>query len=244
MNTENVDVTAVMTTHAEGALAAVSYNNLQATARFAEESGVSVEKVVVLDRPNSATRRIFQNIDDPAVRIIETDFGDQGKVRNFTAEHTDGKAIAFLDGDDLWSENWLFEAWNMMREDSRDSLIVHPEYNWFFSGTGSVLINIDQEGEHYREDFLRHANYWDALCMTYRKTHLDIPYCDRRIKDGFAFEDWHWNCETVAAGYIHKVVADTIHFKRRRAGSQTGEASGNRSLMPMTAITDYDRYIA
>jgi len=239
--THTPNVTAVMMAHGEGALSAVSYNNLQSVAKFAIDANVSVEKVVVLDRPDNKTARIFQSLSDSSVRVVETDFGDQGKVRNFIAEHSQGETIAFLDGDDMWSDNWLLESWRFMKQDSRENLIMHPEFNWFFGGTASVLVNVDQESEFYQADFLRHANYWDAMCMARRQTHLDIPYCDRRIKDGFAFEDWHWNCETIVAGYIHKTVANTIHFKRRRLGSQSGEASGNQSLMPKTTFTDYAR---
>lgn len=244
MSNEVVNVSAVMTTHGEGALAAVSYSNLLTCAEYAEAAGIRVEKVVVMDRPDDYTRANFDGLSDESVRVVETDFGDQGRVRNFMAEHVSGDYIAFLDGDDMWSENWLFEAWQFLEADPRDNLIAHPEFNWFFSGTASVIVNTDQESELFDEQFLRHANYWDAMCMAPRRTHLDMPYCNRQIKAGFAFEDWHWNCETVEAGYVHKVIADTIHFKRRRSNSQTTEASSNRSCIPATAFTNYSRWAA
>jgi hypothetical protein len=235
-------VSAIMTAHAEGALAAVSFLNLMKCADYAEGLGLCVERVVVMDRPDDVTRRVLEEIDDPGVRLIETDYGDQGQVRNFVAEHVSGTYVAFLDGDDLWSENWLYDAWNQLHTDPRDNLIAHPEFNWFFQGTGSILINTDQESELFDEHFLRYANYWDAMCMTRRSTHLAVPYCRRRIAAGFAFEDWHWNCETLLAGFVHKTVADTIHFKRRRSHSQTTQASANRSTIPETRFTDYARW--
>lgn len=244
MSHEVANVSAIMTTHGEGALAAVSFNNLLKTAEFAEAAGLRVEKVVVMDRPDDYTRTVFEGLDDASVRVIETDFGDQGRVRNFLAEHVSGEYIAFLDGDDMWSENWLYEAWNFLKSEPRNNLIAHPEFNWFFSGTGSVLVNTDQESTLFDEQFLRHANYWDAMCMALRSTHLAMPYCNRQIKAGFAFEDWHWNCQTVEAGYIHKVIPDTIHFKRRRSNSQTTEASSNRSCIPATPFTRYSRWAA
>jgi len=170
--------------------------------------------------------------------LVETDFADQGAVRNLAAEISSGEFLAFIDGDDLWSENWLIEGVRYLQHAPKN-VIAHPEFCRFFSGVQSVFVNIDQEDPAFRMDFLRHANYWDAMCMARRSTHLEHPYCTRRIRDGFAFEDWHWNCETIAGGHIHKVVADTMHLKRRRATSQTTQASGNRSLMPLTALTDF-----
>ena len=233
------DVTAVLTAHGEGALAAVSYRNFEAACADAEANGLVVERIVMLDRSDRQTSRVFE--DRAAnLRVVETDFGDQGAVRNLAAALARGEFVAFLDGDDLWGRNWLTEGCRYLRG-APENVIAHPEFCQFFSGTRSVFVNIDQEDPDYREDFLRHANYWDAMCMARRTTHLAFPYCKRRIRDGFAFEDWHWNCDTIAGGQVHKVVPDTLHVKRRRESSQTTKASGNRSLMPTTALTDYAR---
>jgi len=232
------DIAAIMTAHGEGALSAVSLTTLQDCAAHAEANDLRVQRLIVLDRADQKTRRVFDELNIENIEIISTDFGDQGKVRNFAAEYCNAHAIAFLDGDDLWGENWLTEAYLFLKEHG-EKAIAHPEFSVFFEGVASVFVNVDQEDPQFDARFLRFANYWDAMCMAWRATHLEHPYCDRRIKDGFAFEDWHWNCETVANSYVHKVVKDTVHFKRRRQSSQTIEASGNRSLMPATDLTSY-----
>jgi len=216
---ESTTVSAILTTHGEGALASVSYKSMQAACHYARQEGIETQQMIVLDRPTVETRRVFENLDDGTM-VLETDFGDQGLVRNAAIEQCAGKYVAFLDGDDLWSENWLYEAAEFLKEHP-DTTIAHPEFSWFFGGVSSVLVTIDQEDPLFAEDFLRFANYWDAMCMTHRSTYANHPYCQRRIKDGFAFEDWHWNCQTYESGCVHKVVKDTIHFKRRRTRSQT-----------------------
>jgi len=237
-NSHSFDIAAIMTAHNEGAMVAVSLRSLMECAAHSEAENLSVEKIVVLDRADVKTARMFSAHGIPDLRIIETDYGDQGKVRNFAAEHCDAHTVAFLDGDDLWGENWLTEAYNFLQQHD-EKTIAHPEFSLFFSGVASVLMNIDQEDPEFNPNFLRFANYWDAMCMAWRSTHLAHPYCDRRIKEGFAFEDWHWNCETLHDGFVHKVVQDTVHFKRRRQRSQTTEASGNWSLMPATPLASY-----
>lgn len=232
-----ISVTAILTAHGEGALASVSYKSMLEACTYAESKGLKIEKMVVLDRPDVYTKAVLQDLDDDII-VLETDFGDQGLVRNLAVEKANSDYIAFIDGDDLWSENWLFDAAQFL-VDKHESTIAHPEFNWFFQGVSSVLVTIDQEDPLFAEDFLRFGNYWDAMCMTHRNTYLKHPYCLRKIKEGFAFEDWHWNCQTYEAGCLHKIVSDTIHFKRRRKNSQTLEASGTKSLMPTTGLTAY-----
>ncbi len=232
-----LSVEAVLTAHAEGAMAAVSYKSLLQASEYAEARGISVQKTVVLDKADVQTKAIFAGLDN-GTKIIETNFGDQGLVRNAAARSSDSDLIAFLDGDDLWGENWIYEAHAFLSEHG-EKAVAHPEFNWFFQGVSSILIGMDQDDPNFRINFLRFGNYWDAMCMAYRSAHIAIPYCDRQIKKGFAFEDWHWNCETVWQGYKHKIVKDTIHFKRRRENSQTIEASGTKSLMPETELTSF-----
>ena len=234
------DITAVLTAHAEGALAAVSFRSFLDACRHAERSGLVVERVVVLDKAKRQTLRVFEDLDGEAVSVHRTDFGDQGMVRNFAAQAARGEFVAFLDGDDLWCDSWLSDACRFLQA-APENVIAHPEFNRFFSGVSSVFVHIDQEDPSFDIDFLRHANYWDAMCMARRSTHLRFPYCKRRVEEGFALEDWHWNCETVMAGHVHKIVPDTIHFKRRREGSQTMQVSRSRSLMPSTSLTDFSR---
>jgi len=237
ISTDSPAVSAILTTHGEGALASVSYKSMQAACQYAQQQGIETQQIIMLDRPSPETRRVFEGLGN-GTTVLETDFGDQGLVRNAAVEQCDGPYVAFLDGDDLWSENWLFEAAEFLKE-RPTTTIAHPEFNWFFGGVSSVLITIDQEDPLFAEDFLRFANYWDAMCMTHKDTYTNHPYCQRRIKDGFAFEDWHWNCQTYESGCVHKVVKDTIHFKRRRTRSQTIEASGTKSLIPETGLTSY-----
>ncbi len=237
MTTSKLSLGVVLTAHGEGAMAAVSYNSLLEACQYAEERDIEVKKMVVLDKPSAQTSVIFEGLGDDTT-ILETNFGDQGLVRNAAVESSDCDLIAFLDGDDLWGENWLYEAHTFLSKQD-EKTIAHPEFNWFFQGVSSVLIGLDQDDPKFNTDFLRFGNYWDAMCMAYRSAHLAIPYCERKIKEGFAFEDWHWNCETVWKGFNHKIVNDTIHFKRRRQNSQTLEASGTKSLMPATEITSF-----
>ena len=238
---DKIDVTAVITAHAEGVLAGMSYRNIKECVATFEKSGYAAELLIVLDSADSFTCSIFSDAEEnKRTRVIYTDFEDQGKARNCAVAEANGEYIAFLDADDLWSNNWLIDAYEMIQAKG-DNTILHPEFNWFFAGTASLVIGIDQYDEKFDPSFLRFANYWDALCFAHSQTYRSIPYSDRSVKDGFAYEDWYWNCETVECGFVHQIVPDTIHFKRRRERSQTVEASGTASLPPRSNFHIFEK---
>jgi len=70
-------------------------------------------------------------------------------------------------------------------------------------------------------------------------TAIGLPRQIPAFAAGYAFEDWQWNNETLEAGYVHRVVRDTVHFKRRRAGSQHSEAQRRGVLVRPTKVFGY-----
>src|SRR6185503_3528769 len=79
--------------------------------------------------------------------------------------------------------------------------------------------------------FFYFLNYYDALCMSPRVAHLEIPYASRDIIDGFGHEDWQWSIETMAAGWSHVIIRNTIVFKRRRDSSISAETEARRGII-------------
>ncbi|GAB3864396.1 hypothetical protein GCM10028801_33480 [Nocardioides maradonensis] len=213
------DITAVMTGHNEGELLVTSWRSMLAAADHARAAGLTVDFVVMLDRPDDATLATAEVVRDRA-RVEVLDLGDHGIVRNEAIGLAEGEYVAFLDGDDLWSENWLTAAYDVCRADP-DRVVAHPALNWFFEGQSNLFFIADQDDpDFYAGAFLRVANPWDQLCMASRALHLAYPYPARDLAVGYAYVDWSWNLATVEAGCVHRVVEDTIHFKRRRSTSQ------------------------
>ena len=224
------DVSLIVTAHAETVMAGPTMRSAEAAVSFAEVAGLEVERMIAFDNPTEACSSYFNRSVFSSWRKEIFSFKDQGAVRNAAVPLSRGRYIAFLDADDLISENWLVEAFRLC-EQRPGKIIAHPELNWIFDRSASVLIKPDQKDILFDPYYFYFANYWDALCMAPRDAHIRVPYAPRDIARGFAFEDWQWNCETITAEFVHRTAPDTIIFKRRREQSQTMTASNRQAVV-------------
>ncbi|HET8562015.1 MAG TPA: glycosyltransferase family 2 protein [Marmoricola sp.] len=236
---DHVDISAVIVAHEEGPMAGPSFRSLLDGVGQARTAGLAVEVLVVLDNPDAVTAEQFSEAAEQGARLLQTSYGDHGLVRNHVAGVAAGDYLAFLDGDDLWSENWLVEAHDLCLTDP-GRIIAHPEVNWFFGEATYRYFLPDQTDPDFDvHAYIRFANPWDAMCMAPTAAYRDHPHSRRSLDEGFAYDDWHFNMETLLAGYVHRVARETIVFKRRRRGSQFTVASANRSLPRPTRVHDY-----
>lgn len=233
------DLTLALTAHAETVIAGPTMQSLEIAARAVEADGLTVERLIGMDAPSEQCRAYFAQPAFSAWTRHEFDFRDQGAARNALAEAAQGKWLAIADGDDLFSENWLSEAVKLLvdAEGAGARIIVHPELNWGFDADNFVLAKTPQDDPTFTPYYFAVSNYYDALCAAPRQAWLDHPYAPRAVADGFAYEDWQWSIETMAAGWKHVIARDTIIFKRRRDASQTIESSRRgaviRAIEPM-----------
>ena len=169
--------------------------------------------------------------------------GDLGRARNAILPETRGKYIAFLDADDLFSQNWLTNGVARMRqaEEAGTPAVIHPELNWLFDGAHSVFLKPDQDDPLFTPYHFYFTNYYDSLAMAPRDAHEQVPYVHRDIPAGLSFQDWQFSIETMAAGWKHLSAPDTIIFKRRRDSSLVSESRTRRAIIRDLDVMAIDR---
>lgn len=214
------DVSAVITFHAEGVLAHPTLHSIERCRNFAEERGLSVEFVITLDNADAETRRVVTQ--HPALRpndqVHEVSFRDLSSCRNFAVAQSGGRYIGTFDGDDYFSKNWIATCVERIRSDGGKN-IFHPELMLAFGGWNAYWWQVDQLEEYFRPGALLTTNYWNACAFAEREVFENCPYQVSRVGEaGFGFEDWHWNCETIALGYFHRLARGTVRFERRKEG--------------------------
>ena len=212
----DIAITCVLNVHQEGALAEQSFQSILVAAKYASRHGISTRILVVADRPCFQTQSFLDGIPLETAQVITHNIGDLSIVRNLTAASISSTYIAWLDGDDLWSNNWLLGGFNMLHGNSAYH-IVHPELNLYFDRSVTRILEHTQMQRIYQfQDTLYFKNLWTSTCIARTDIYRDIPYMENLLDKGFGYEDWVWNMDTVRQGYLHGRVPGTVHGIRER----------------------------
>lgn len=235
-----MNITALVTLHREGCLAQPTLRSLDLCAGFARRAGFSTEILAVLDTADAETRRVAHSFAaaHAGVSLLEVEVRDLSLARNAGVQAARGELLATHDGDDLYSENWLAaSAEELVR---RERAILHPELTVVFGGHNYYFWQFDQtDAEHYRPHAMLRVNFWNASSFAARQTYIEQPYLVARVGEGYGYEDWHWNCETIAAGFMHGVTPQTVRFERRKtAGSLNNAHTAAGALMRPSRFFD------
>ena len=227
------DLTLIVTAHNETLVSGPTMESADRAVAEARAAGYTVQTVVALDNATEATTEYFHQPDfDHWERWVMHE-ADLGRVRNALVPRTEGQYVAFLDADDLFSENWLASGLAELEaaRQRNERIIGHPEVIITFDGAVGLHQNVDQRSPLFTPYFLYVRNAYDSLCLAPREAHLEVPYVHRDIPNGLSWQDWQFAVETMSRGWDHVLVPDTIIFKRRRDSSLMVESTGRRALL-------------
>lgn len=238
VNSGRPDISVVTTFHKEGRLMAATLRSIKAAIDEAERGGLQIEWILVLDAVNQATRDFLAAHAPAGSHSIEVDVRDLGGARNAGIAVALGEFVAIADADDMWSANWLSAAHSFAQSLSKP-VVLHPKVVICFEKRQSIRLSIDSDAVGFSLSTLLETNCWSAHSFAPRSLYLEVPFdTGLNLSTGFAFEDWHFNCETLALGVAHKCVLDTFHCYRIKQWKEslTSQIQKDRSLLPPTKL--------
>ncbi len=209
------DIFCVINAHREGQVICATISSVKRAVLYATECGLNCQALVVLDNPDDITREIVLRECENFADVHEVNFRDLAYSRNYAAEISTAKYTSFVDGDDLWGKNWLVECY-IVAEKSDKPIVLHPEYNIIFNCEHNhVFHHVDMDDSDFEFESLYRMNYWTALSFAETAIYKSHQYRKNNILEGFGYEDWTWNYETISHGITHKIAPGTVHFIRK-----------------------------
>lgn len=234
-------ISAVVTFHQEGILAHNTLTSYIMSRDLFRADGGDIEFVLVLDRANDATARIVRShpLLDGTENIIVTNDGDQALARNVGIAASRGDYIAVLDGDDLISRQYFIDHVREALGQERN-IILHAEMVLSFGMYNSFNWQVDQNGKYFNRASLLTINPWICAAFAHRSVFESIPYAAcYPSRTGFGYEDWYWNCETIANGFVHRLAWGSVYFYRRKWRGSANESNHTiRAVIPKSKLFD------
>lgn len=232
------DLTVAITAHNEGLVAHKTMRSILEATKKLEEKNISYEILIHIDNGDQETLDYFDTYKNSNnVLIFKNKFGDLGSSRNFLVQKASGEYISFLDADDLVSDNWLLVAYQTIKE-SPSEIVVHPEAVLNFGLNVPSVLTIQKESRDKKNDtvVMIGENRWCSVVMGKKETFLRIPY--HKLGDGYGYEDYIFNAETLKLKISHKIAKETVLFYRRSGSSMLSTNNLNSFIIPHVGLFD------
>lgn len=243
MSDREYEISIVLNVHDEWLFLRRTLRSLEDAALYCARFKIRCELVVVLDRSGANTRNFIEGYDYSLFaghQIISVDNGSLGLSRRDGIAVAKADYIATADADDLVSYNAFFESY-LLASDTQDKRIFIAEYLCAFGEKRNLWRMFGSDTVSNLTLFEFHP--YLSRIFAHRRLFLEVSYAANDAKQGYAFEDWHFNTEAISNGWRFTVVPDTVLFYRRRADGLLRASKEQNSIIAPTSYFDPPRYL-
>jgi glycosyltransferase involved in cell wall biosynthesis len=232
------DISIIVCGHNEGRLLHRTLHSIFDSVDYAKsKSDLRIEVILSLDNPSKETLDYLESSKfTNKIKIYKNNFEDVALSRNFAVKKTEGKYIAFIDGDDLMCSNWIYDTYNLAESISdKGDQVFHPEYLINFEGKSLIWKRLSTESPNFRYGTMMYANCWDLTCFMAKSLAVKSPFEPCPRDSGWGMEDYHFFLETLGNGVQHIVVPQTVVFIRvKSTGSRLSQHVTSHSIVQKT----------
>ena len=187
------DISVILNCHNESIYVISTLKSLEISIQKAAEKGISVELIIVLDKPSEeikSTIGMFRFPDFFRLKTIEVSNGSLGLSRNDGIRAAEGKFIYLCDADDLVSSNSIidsyWEANNYFKINKKHSCFV-PQFVYTFGNRKNLTELYDSR--YFSPSDLVFCHPFCSRIFFHSSLFENRSFKDLRKETGFAYED-------------------------------------------------------
>lgn len=241
MKKRDCTLSIIVTAHHEGLIAHKTMRSIERAVAKLEKAALSYEIIVSIDRGDETTVNYFKNYRGLPITIYQWDHGDLSGSRNSAIAKAHGRFVAFIDADDLMSENWLHDGLQLLLQKTYGKYVAHSAYTIEFEGTDAIVQKTGCTNKD--QDILLSvlSGRWNSVIIAPITPLKKFPYAPN--SPGYGYEDWYLSCCLIDNDVKNVLVPETAIFVRRKAsGSEWARQKTSRSLLHSHAIFSPSRF--
>ena len=203
--------------HNEGKFLKDSYKSIIKNLKKLEylNKKIDYEIVLIVDSPNNQTLEVAMDLEKLGTSLKKVENKDLGLNRNYAAKIARFDKIAFIDGDDIWDENWIALCLSKL---GKGYQVLHPE-TVVYCGERNEIAICKSSNRFTSKKRIERENLWVSSIFTRTRILLENRFCAKAELDASDFEDWNWNRSTLKKGLRHKVVRKSYIYVHTRKDS-------------------------
>lgn len=230
--TKKIDLSIILTAHAEGLLAHKTINSLFKACALLSKQKYTYEIIVSIDSGSPETQDYFERYkQDDRFRILKVNYRDLGQSRNNAIKHAKGDFITTIDADDLMTANWLVDGLKTLKTKPYGQFIAHTEMTVEFGGAKAVVQKYPSTNRD--QDILLSvwSGRWNSIIMAPRNLFKTHHY--PKLLPGYGYEDWHLSLDFLQNNLTCVLIPETAIFVRRKTvNSEWQRQISSRSVLP------------
>lgn len=233
MSAATPDISVVVFASREGHLLHGSILSVERAIKEARKTGLTIDALVAAYAPDRSTSAwLAERSPYRSVKIAKPCLGN---ARNFALEKTKGRAVAFLDGGDLWSRNFLVEAENH-NQSSKRNVVWRPATSIGFADdyfdSSRYSVRPIPDSADLPPSSILVANPYPSTFFARREILKAIPFPVEDQARGWNEVDWWWNANLLGHDVELRTVPETLHYFRTSMAEERQRARGPGRLGP------------
>jgi glycosyltransferase involved in cell wall biosynthesis len=210
----NDGISFIINAHNEGGIFISALRSVLLAKKECEKNDIETEIIVIVDKPNSVTSNIVKNWKSDIDILEFISVGNLGIARTHAIKLATKDFFCFLDADDIWQKEWPLKAYQFAKNNNFKHTVFHTELFVSFGDHYEVRKQIQSTDSLFHPAHLGISWHFCNNLFAHRSIFERIPLTPYDHSKGFGSEDWHWSCETLAAGIGRLYVPETVYFYR------------------------------